>query len=137
MSLATVSGDLVVQTLTTRSLDLNTVSGDVRIGGWSVERASLRTLSGDLNLETTLAKGGRYEVESHSGDVQLSLTEQAGFDLDANTFSGRIRVDFPIKSEGPVRDSGRGPRAVRGVYGDGSSSLHVQTFSGDLTVTRR
>ena len=55
--------------------------------------------------------------------MHLSLPEQPGFELEANTFNGRIRVDFPIKSEGPVRDGDRGPRALRGTYGDASSSL--------------
>ena len=136
LSVATVNGDLHAQTLTARSLDVNTVNGDVRIGGWSGERAHIRTLDGDMNLETSLTKGARYEIESHSGDIQLSLPEQPGFDLETHTFSGRIRVDFPIKSEGPIRDD-RGPRAVRGTYGDGSSSLRVQTFSGNVTVTKR
>ena len=137
LSVSTISGDMLLQSLTTRAIDLNTVSGNVRITGWSGDRAVLRTLSGDLHLEASFAKGGRYDLESHSGDIQLSLAEQPGFDLDASTFSGSIRVDFPVKSEAPVRESGRGPRSVRGTFGDASSSLRVQTFSGDLTVIRR
>ncbi len=137
LSVSTVNGDLLVQTLTARSLDLNTVNGDIRIGGWSGDRAHIRTLDGDLDLQTSLIKGGRYEIESHSGDVQVSLPEQPGFELETHTFSGRIRIDFPIRSEGPIRDNDRGPRSVRGSYGDGSSILRVQTFSGDLTITRR
>jgi hypothetical protein len=106
---------------------------------WRLVRRArrIRALSGDLDLQTSLTKGGRYDLESHSGDIQLAMPEQPGFDLDAGTFSGRIRIDFPIKSEGPVRDSDRGPRSVRGTYGDASSSLRLQTFSGDVTVTRR
>jgi len=137
LSVSTVNGDLLAQTLTARSLDLNTVNGDVRMGGWSGERAHIRSLDGDLDLQTSLTKGGRYEIESHSGDIQLSLPEQPGFELETHTFSGRIRIDFPIKSEGPIRDDNRGPRSIRGTYGDGSSSLRIQTFSGNLTVTRR
>ena len=137
LSVTTVSGNLIATTLAARTLDVNTVSGDVRIGGWSGERALIRALSGDVDLETSLVKAGRYEIESHSGDVRLALPEQSGFDLDSHTFSGRIRVDFAIKTEGPVRNTDRGPRSVRGLYGDGSSSLRVHTFSGDLTITRK
>ena len=90
-----------------------------------------------VDLQTSLVKGGRYELESHSGSINLSLPEQPGFELEAHTFSGRIRIDFPVKREGPIRDNDRGPRSVRGTYGDGSSSLRLQTFSGNLTVTRR
>jgi hypothetical protein len=137
LSLSTINGDLLVQTLSTRALDVNTVNGDVRMSGWSGDRAHIRTLDGDLDLQTSLVKGGRYEIESHSGSINLSLPEQPGFELEAHTFSGRIRIDFPVKSEGPIRDTDRGPRSVRGTYGDGSSSLRLQTFSGNLTVTRR
>ena len=137
LSLSTVNGDLLVQTLNTRALDVNTVNGDVRLNGWSGDRAHIRSLDGDLDLQTSLTKGGRYEIESHSGNINLSLAEQPGFELEAHTFNGRIRVDFPIRSEGPIRDNDRGPRSVRGTYGDGSSSLRLQTFDGNLTVTRR
>jgi hypothetical protein len=137
LSLSTVNGDLLVQTLNARALDVNTVNGDVRINEWSGDRAHIRTLDGDLDLQTSLVKGGRYEIESHSGSINVSLPEQPGFELEAHTFSGRIRVDFPIKSEGPIRANDRGPRTVRGTYGDGSSSLRLQTFNGNLTVTRR
>ncbi len=137
LSLSTVNGDLLVQTLSTRALDINTVNGDVRITGWSGDRAHIRTLDGDLDLETSLVKGGNYELESHSGNINLSLPEQPGFELEAQTFSGRIRIDFPVKSEGPIRDDGRGPRLVRGTYADGSSRLRMQTFNGNVTVTRR
>lgn len=137
VSLSTVSGDLLVQTLNARALDVNTINGDVRITGWSGDRAQIRSLDGHLDVQTTLVKGGRYEIESHSGNINLSLPEQPGFELEAHTFNGRIRVDFPIRSEGPIRDNDRGPRSVRGTYGDGSSSLRLQTFNGNLTVTRR
>jgi DUF4097 and DUF4098 domain-containing protein YvlB len=137
LSLSTVNGDLLVQTLNARGLDVNTVNGDIRLSGWSGDRAHIRSLDGDLDLQTSLVKGGRYEIESHSGDINLSLSEQPGFELEAHTFNGRIRIDFPIRSEGPIRDNDRGPRSVRGTYGDGSSSLRLQTFDGNLTVTRR
>ena len=137
LSLSTVNGDLLVQTLNSRAIDVNTVNGDIRISGWAGDRATIRSLDGDLDLQTSLVNGGRYEIESHSGDISLSLPDQPGFELEAHTFNGRIRVDFPIKSEGPIRDNDRGPRSVRGTYGDGSSSLRLQTFDGNLTVTRR
>ena len=137
LSLSTINGDLLVQTLTTRGLDVNTVNGDVRMSGWAGDRAHIRSLDGDLDLQTSLVKAGRYEIESHGGNINLSLPEQPGFELEAHTFNGRIRIDFPIKSEGPIRDTDRGPRSVRGTYGDGSSSLRLQTFNGNLTVTRR
>ena len=136
LSLSTVNGDLLIQTLNTRALDVNTVNGDVRISGWSGDRAMIRTLDGDLDLQTSLVKGGRYEIESHSGSINLSLPEQPGFELEANTFNGRIRIDFPIKTR-PIRDGNqRSALGARHLWRR-QSSLRLQTFNGNLTVTRR
>ena len=137
--LSTVSGDIMANGLTARSLDLNSISGDFRITGWAGDRVNARLLSGDFDLNGSLGKGGRSEVEAHSGDVRLVLAEQPGFEIEATTFSGNIRIDFPVKSEGPVRigERGRGPREVRGTYGDGSASLRLQTFNGDISVIKR
>ena len=77
LSLSTVNGDLLVQTLTTRALDVNTINGDVRISGWSGERANIRTLDGDLDLQTSLVRGGRYEIESHSGSINIPFAARA------------------------------------------------------------
>jgi DUF4097 and DUF4098 domain-containing protein YvlB len=134
---STVSGDVEANGLSAQNFDINTISGDVRLIGWIGERLTARLLSGDFVVDGSLAKGGRFDIETHSGDVRLALSEQTGFELDANTFSGNIRVDFPIKSEGPIRTDGRGPRVVRGAYGDASASLHLQTFGGNITVSRK
>ncbi|MCM3878525.1 MAG: DUF4097 domain-containing protein [Vicinamibacterales bacterium] len=137
MTISTISGDLTATTLTARSLDINSVSGDSRISGFAGERVSARSLSGEFDLGGSLAKGGRYDVESHSGDIRLMLADQPGFEIDANTFSGQIRIDFAVTVEGPVRDRNRGPRSVRGTYGDRSATVRVQTFSGEISVVRR
>ena len=39
LSLSTVNGDLQIQTLNARAVDVNTINGDVRIAGWSGDRA--------------------------------------------------------------------------------------------------
>ena len=138
-AVSTVSGNVVANGLAARGLDLDTVNGDFRLTGWTGDRVTARSLNGDIELNGTLAKSGRYDFESHSGDVRLILPEQPGFEIEANTFGGSIGIDFSIKTEGPVRTAGRGrsPRSVRGTYGDGSASVRMQTFEGDILVSRK
>ena len=139
LSIATVSGDVVANGLSARGLELNSVSGDFRLGGWTGDRLDAHLLSGDFELNGSLIKGGRYDVETHSGDVRLVLGAQPGFEVDATTFSGTIGITFNMKTEdfrGPVTTGrGRGPRSVRGTYGDASASVRVQTFSGNIVIT--
>ncbi len=135
----TVSGDIIGTNLHIRAVDLKTVSGDVRFTGAAIDRVTFRSVSGALEYSGTLASGGRYDMSSHSGGIRLALDKQPGFEVDATTFSGAIRIDFPTKSEGLVR-AGRGPRSLSlasGTYGDGSASVHAQTFSGSITIAPR
>ena len=93
----------------------------------------------------TINRGGRYEINAHSGTVRLQLANPAGFELTANSFSGSIRSDLPMTMGGDAAtrdDNGRRGRrdsnhAMRATYGDGSATLLVRTFSGDIIIAKR
>lgn len=137
LTVRAISGRIAMDRVRARVVDVNAISGTVRMTAWSGERAQIRTLSGRVMFDGTLAPAGRYDIESHSGDVHLSLAERPGFELEADTFNGGIQVDMPVRSEGPVVARGRQRRSVRGTYGDGAARLRIRTFTGDIVVTRR
>jgi DUF4097 and DUF4098 domain-containing protein YvlB len=49
------------------------VSGDVRLDDATIERADMKSLSGNIDLTGQLARNGRYEITTHSGDVRLAI----------------------------------------------------------------
>ncbi len=144
LTIASVSGDVVAENLEADRLELETVSGEMRIRNVNCHQLAVSTVSGELDYEGGLAEDGRYELRSHSGDVLLVLTEDVGFDLTADTFSGDFEFDLPVTLEGNQsasddcgRGRGRGQRSIRGRYGDGSARIEVVTFSGDLSIRTR
>ena len=134
-----VSGDVIIRNLKGRSVDLQTVSGGVRMTDIDVERAMLRSVSGHLDYSGRLARNGRYELQSHSGDVRIAPVGNAGFDLEANTFSGNLQTDFELKLTQGIATGARGPqnRNVRGTFGDPGARVLLRSFSGNITLTRR
>jgi DUF4097 and DUF4098 domain-containing protein YvlB len=135
VSLASVSGGLVVRRFKARAIDAQTVSGDVLLEDVSCDRAAAKSISGDVHFEGPLAKSGRYEFTSHSGDVRLAVGSATGFEITANSFSGDVRSELP-GFKPPSDDDGRpGRHEVRATIGDGSALIVVKTFSGDLLVT--
>lgn len=128
----TVSGRIVVDDSSATRLDVDAVSGAVAVRNASVERASVRTLSGGVEFTGALAKGGRYEFQSHSGDVRL-VTSGAGFMLQASSFSGSIRPDPGVT----LKDVSAAPRSLRGTVGDGSAVIVATTFSGNVAIGRK
>jgi len=147
LSAASVSGNVRAKGLKARGLDLGSVSGDISVTDVTCERLGVKTVSGGVEYAGGIAKGGRYEINAHSGTVRLQLTNPAGFELTANSFSGSIRSELPLTiggDSGRQGDSGsRGRRdsmnnhAMRATFGDGSATLVVRTFSGDIVITKR
>ena len=140
LSASTVSGDLVIKSLKARGVDMVTVSGDLTLAGAWCERAQLRTVNGDVTFSGGVARGGRYEFNSHSGDISLYLAGNQGFELSATTFSGEVHTELPLKMvsrpDPGLPEGVPHSQDIRGTFGDGSALLLVKTFSGDVSLSR-
>ncbi len=101
-----VNGDVVIRGLKGRSGQVSTVSGDVRMSDIELERANIGSINGDIDYGGALARSGRYELHTHSGDVVIAPSGDAGFDVEANTFNGDITSQVTLKLS---LDSERGP----------------------------
>lgn len=142
LTLGTVSGSVIASALKVRALDCGSISGDVQLSDLQVERLTAKTINGDIDFDGILARGGRYEFNAHSGDVRLVLANVSGFELDASTFSGSIRSDFPVTLRSTGGDDPRGRRgmnnrAIRGTFGDASAILAIRSFSGTVVITKK
>ena len=118
-----------------RSLEAGAVSGNVIVQDVTCERVEAQTVSGDVQFSGTLIRGGRYELSSHSGGVQVAVAGDTGFEVEATSFSGNVRSDIALNMQGT--DGRRRRQSIRGVYGDGSAILDLTTFSGSIVITKR
>ena len=128
-----VSGEVLVEGIEASELTVSSVSGDVRLRDVSSRRASLESVSGDLEYTGSIAASGRYDFQTHSGDVVLTIGDEVGFELEASTFSGEIESDFDLKTTSRAQKGKR----LSAVVGDGSAVIEVSTFSGDVQLLRR
>ena len=140
--LSTVSGSVIASGLKVRALEAGSVSGDVRLSGMQVERVEAKSVSGNIDFDAPLAKAGRYEFTSHSGNVRVVISGNTGFELDADTFSGSVRSDVPVTlrtvgRNDPDRRRGASNRAIRGSYGDASAILSIRSHSGSVVITKK
>jgi DUF4097 and DUF4098 domain-containing protein YvlB len=135
---SSVSGDVIMRRVTARRLDASSVSGNIKFDDLKCDRVSAKTVSGAVAFVGTLARNGRYDLGSFSGDVHLYLTGGTGFEVDANSSSGDIRSDFDIVTRGAQTTTRRGRRPVlSGTFGDGSAVLDLTTFSGSIIISKR
>ncbi len=135
----TVGGDVRLRRVSARRVGAGTVSGDIHLEDVDAENVSAGSTSGSISFSGGLTAHGRYELKAFSGDVRLGISGKTGFEIDANSFSGDIRSDFPITTHGTGDTGGRGRRhtVLRGTYGDGSAVLQVTTFNGSVVIGKR
>ena len=138
------SGDVTVGDSKPRAIEIELVSGDVSLEKVDSERVHVKSLSGDITLTGKLAKTGRYDLSTHSGDIQIIPEGNPGFDVEAATFSGDVSSDFALRLGGSLnnslRSNGKGPQRngeVRGSVNDGGAQLSLHSFSGDILITKR
>jgi DUF4097 and DUF4098 domain-containing protein YvlB len=140
LSAGSVSGDVIINRVKAKAFDAQTVSGDLRLTGIDADRSTVRSVSGDIEYIGQLSRTGRYSFQSHSGDVRVTPAAARGFAIEATTFSGDVRSDFPLtlqSTPGTSLAPGRRNRAIRGSFGDAGATLILQSFSGDIVIVRR
>jgi len=136
---STVSGNVIVRGLRARAAQLTSVSGNIHIEDALIERLMVKTVQGNLDYAGDLARSGRYEFNSHSGDIRLILSGNTGFEVLANTFSGMVRSDFTFNRgrAGAEGAAAQGLRTLRGAFGDASAMVALRAFSGNISLARR
>jgi DUF4097 and DUF4098 domain-containing protein YvlB len=135
---SSVSGNVALRKGKATRVSLSTVSGAVSLEDFSCQRGELQSVSGDATLSGPLAAGGRYELNSHSGEIKVALSGDTGFELDATSFSGSIRSDLPLTGQTTGAGDRRGRQhSLKGVYGNGSAVLDLNTFSGSIVISKK
>ena len=127
-----VSGDIDINGVD-GELEVSLVSGDLDLRAGTLELGRFEAVSGTLELELSLADGGRLTVETMSGDVELTLPAGQQGEFQAQTFSGDIRSEFgsPQRSK-----SGSGTR-LEYETGSNGASIRLETFSGDVRLGQK
>jgi hypothetical protein len=115
------------------SVDAETTSGSIVLKEIS-EAKSVRAkvLSGRISYDGLLGAGSKFDLETLSGGIDLTLPANANFELDAKTFSGHVNSEFPITMSGNIS-----PKELRGVVNNGGSTLRLKTFSGSINIRKK
>jgi DUF4097 and DUF4098 domain-containing protein YvlB len=133
LTVAAVSGNVTLERVKASRISADVVSGTVRATDVTAGGAAIKSLSGTVDYTGPLARGGRYELTSHSGTVTFTAVGPVGFTLDASSFSGTIQPEGSVALTSPITRKG----SLTGTAGDGGATVVARTFSGDIRIARR
>ena len=107
-------------TTNSKEIRLDDVSGDVRLQ------------DDNGGVELTMRSLGNVQIDSRSGDIQLSVPDKAGFRLDARTRDGEIQSDFPdLKVENGDRQS-----TATGTVGNGAAHIVLTNEHAGIEIRK-
>jgi len=147
---ASVNGSITVQGCRDGT-DVSSVSGDIRLSGvQGMVRATC--ISGNITIDEVVSRDvrvsntggdivytgsvepdGRYTLGSHPGAIMFTLLGEHGIVANLSTFSGDIITPLDLTLTGPRTSR----RALAGLLGDGSATVTITAFSGDITLRKR
>ena len=123
------SGDLSISG-PTGGMTLNARSKDVEVTGL-VGDAHIENSNGDVNI-VSAAPLGNVQVTAGTGEVTVTVPENAGFSVDASTGAGgEIHTDFPLPTQG-----GDHGQSLTGTVGSGGPRLVLRASHGELSLRR-
>ena len=90
-----VGGRISVRNVSAPALELKGISGALEVLNSVIDRLTASVISGNVEFNGALPSSARYDLNTHSGSVRLSLPADAQFEVNAATLSGPIRFAFP------------------------------------------
>lgn len=142
LEIETASARVDVNGLTIHEFDFDGASGVCNIKNCNVDELNMDTASGDINFTGTLdildcdaaSASCRItvtnvpriiDIDTASGDLDLTLPDNCGFSCSHETLSGRFTTDFDT-----VHQNGRY------VHGDEYCKIDLDAMSGDITIRK-
>jgi DUF4097 and DUF4098 domain-containing protein YvlB len=121
----------VTATRISGQLEAETVNGDLVLDDVQLDALDASSVSGSLWFNGTLKNDGRYQLHSHSGDIEVVAPDHPDAAVSVSTFSGDFSSDFDVTFNGT-----RGHRELQFTLGSGGAQLDLESFSGNIRLLK-
>jgi len=116
----TVSGDIVLQEIKSRSITASAATGN-------------------LLYEGDFLPGGKYQLSSYEGSILVQCPAQASVEWNAKSVNGGIESNLPIESKRRYarRSSSPNIHALVGTLNSGGATVNLFTTTGKIRIHRK
>lgn len=125
-------GHILAEDVTSPSLDLSSNDGWIEArnftAGGNAPYVRLQSDDGHIAASGLFPAGGKYDLATHDGRINLAFARGSDVTVDASTNDGSLRVD------GVRQHAGDGAQQNLRV-GSGGSAMRVHSDDGSITIT--
>lgn len=133
----TMSGRVTVTDVVNGHVELSSVSGEVVVTNVAGPLVSVSTTGAPIRFSGDCSGGGEYSLNTHSGNIDVTLQPSASVDVTARSINGTVEDGFQLQSDShPALPIATG-KSFAGHANTGSSSLRLRSFSGKISVRKQ
>jgi DUF4097 and DUF4098 domain-containing protein YvlB len=118
----------------TGHVKVDTIDSDVRLAGVRGPSVDVKVTSGDISFDGELEGEGPYSLQTLKGDLDVTLSESASFNLVARSLSENINLGAFMSS---LTGTNRGPKSISGTYQKGGPRLSLTTYLGRIMLHKK
>ena len=133
----TMNGPVTLTNIRDGHVEIDSVSGDVNLISVTGPLVRVSSTSGKIHYDGDFGYAGEYRFNSHSGDIDATIPEDASVDVKAQSVRGKVQDDVPMQPKTHSSFLAREGSSFAGTINKAASSVWLRTFSGRIHLKKR
>jgi DUF4097 and DUF4098 domain-containing protein YvlB len=133
----TMAGPITLTNIRDGHVEIDSVSGDVTLTSVTGPLVRVSSTSGRIQYNGDFGYAGEYRFNSHSGNIEATIPDDASVDVTAQSVRGLVQNDVPLQPKVHTSFLVKEGSSFAGTINKAASSVWLRTFSGKIHLKRR
>lgn len=118
----------------TGDITAETVNGGVTLERLSASTVDAATVNGDILFSGAIGPAGRYSMNTHNGDITVTLPANVNVTVTARTYNGSFGSAFAARAVESGGSTKRQNKRMEVTLGTGGARMDLESFGGEILV---
>ena len=133
----TMAGPITLTNIRDGHVEIDSVSGDVTLTSVTGPLVRVSSTSGKIQYDGDFGYAGEYRFNSHSGNIDATIPEDASVDVKAQSVRGQVQSDLRLQPKVHTSFLVKEGSSFAGTINKAASSVWLRTFSGKIHLKKR
>ena len=133
----TMTGPITLTNIRDGHVEVDSVSGEVGLNSVTGPLVRVSSTSGKIHYDGDFGYAGEYRFNSHSGDIDATIPEDASVDVKEQTVRGSVQNDVRLQPKAHNSFLLKEGSSFAGTINKAASSVWLRTFSGKIHLKKR
>jgi DUF4097 and DUF4098 domain-containing protein YvlB len=133
----TMAGPITLTNIRDGHVEIDSVSGDVTLNSVTGPLVRVSSTSGRIQYDGDFGYAGEYRFNSHSGNIDATIPQDASVDVKAQSVRGQVQSDLQLQPKAHTSFLVKQGSSFAGTINKAASSVWLRTFSGKIHLKKR